>query len=106
MLHDPYPVADLLGQISRSNCWSNSLVEFVRQIHGSNLSVKLLVEFTDQIHWSNCWVKFAGQIARPCNVRRYIRNVARYIKRTRILGPPRASLGECMDAPADGLKKA
>ena len=62
MLHDPYPVDQLLGQISGSNCWSNSLVEFVGQIHGSNLSVKLLVEFTDQIHWSNCWVKFADQI--------------------------------------------
>ncbi len=50
MLHDPHPVADLLGQISGSNAGSKLSVEIVGRIHGSNLSVKLL-----------------GQIAASCN---------------------------------------
>jgi len=62
MLHGPYPVVDLLGQISGSNAGSKLSVKIVGQIHGSNPSVKLLVEFTDQIHWSNCWVKLLVKI--------------------------------------------
>jgi hypothetical protein len=106
MLHGPYPVADLLGQISGSNAGSKLSVEILGRIYWSNSSVKLPVEIMDQIPGSNLLVKSAGQIARPCNVRRYIRNVARYIKRTPILGPPLASLGARMGAPADGPKMA
>lgn len=111
MLHDPHPVADLLGQISRSNagsklsvkiagriCRSNSRVKSVRQFagqiasrnHGSNCWVKLLVESVRRIAGSNRSVKFLDQIPRsncwvklPCNARRYIRNARRYIKCTR-----------------------
>jgi len=91
MLHDHHPLVDLLGQISGSNCWLNSLVEFVRRIPRSNRSVKLLgqiagsnslVELLDQIGRSNSWIKSMGQIGWSCNVRRYIRNVARYVKRS------------------------
>ena len=109
MLHDPHPVADLLGQISRSNAGSNSLVEFTGQICPSNCWVKLLAEIKDQIRWSNC-----GQIAGR-NVARYIRNVTRYIRNVAryanardqmqpIHGPQRASLGARMDAPTDEPK--
>ena len=49
MLHDPYPVADLLGQISRSNAGSKSLVKFMGQIASRN-------------HGSNSWIKLVGQI--------------------------------------------
>jgi hypothetical protein len=82
MLHDPYPVVDLLGQISGSNCWSNSLV-------------KLPVEFTDQIHWSNCWIKSVGQIPGS-------NSSIKFAGQTQaILGPTLASLGARMGAPTD-----
>ena len=68
MLHDHNPVADLLGQISRSNagsklslkimgricwsnCWSNSRIKFTGRIARSNPEIK----FLDQIPRSNCW---------------------------------------------------
>jgi hypothetical protein len=94
MLHDPYPVADLLGQISRSNagskslvkivgqnCRSNSRIKFTGRIAGSNPSVK----FLDQIPRSNLLVKSAGQTQA-------------------ILGPPLASLGARMAMPSNGPK--
>jgi hypothetical protein len=90
MLHDPHAVADLLGQISRSNAGSKSLVKFMGRICPSNCWVKLLVEICE----SNSWIKFLGQICRSNPL----------VKRTRILGPPLASLGARMDAPTDSLK--
>jgi len=100
MFHDHYPVVDLLGQISgsnagsklsvkivgricRSNCWPNLRIKFIGRIAGSNRSIK----FLDQIPRSNLLVKSAGQ-TQP------------------IHGPPLASLGARMDAPADGPKTA
>jgi hypothetical protein len=99
MLHDHHPLADLLGQISRSNagsklsveilgricrsnCWSNLSVELLGQIPGSNLPVKLLRRVTPDVT-SN-----AANQTRP------------------ILRPPLASLGARMGAPTDGLKMA
>jgi len=81
MLHGPYPLADLLVQISGSNAG---------RIHWSNLSV----EFLDQIGRSNCWVKLLDQIPRS--------NAANQTQP--IHAPPLASLGQCMDAPTDSPK--
>jgi len=100
MLHDSYPVAELLGQISGSNAGSNSLVKIVGQIHGSNLSVKLLVESVRRIAGSNLSVKFLDQIPRS-NL------LVKSAGQTQpIHGPTRASLGARMGAPTDGLKTA
>lgn len=49
MLREPYPVVELLGQISRSNAGSKSLVKSVGQIVSRN-------------HGSNSWIKSMGQI--------------------------------------------
>ena len=87
MLHDAYPVVDLLSQISGSNAGSNSLVEILGRICRSNCQSKSWIKFLDQIPGSNLLVKSAGQM-QP------------------ILGPPLASLGECMGAPADRPKTA
>jgi hypothetical protein len=98
MLHGHHPLADLLGQISRSNdgsklsvefvgricrsnCWSNSRIKFTGRIAGSNPSVK----FLDQIPRSNLLVKSAGQTQA-------------------ILGPTLASLGARMAMPSNGPK--
>ena len=62
MLHDPHPVDQLLGQISRSNAGSKSSVEFVGQIAGRIHRSNSLVELLDQIRRSNSWIKFLGQI--------------------------------------------
>jgi hypothetical protein len=114
MLHGPYPVADLLGQISRSNDGSKLSVKFTGQIHPSNRwsnsLVKLLVEFTDQICRSNSWIKFLGQIASRVTpsvtgVTPDVTSNARDQTQA-ILGPPLASLGQRMGAPTDGLKMA
>ena len=62
MLREPYPVVDLLGQISGSNAGSKLLVEFVGQIAGRIHGSNSLVELLDQIGRSNSWIKFLGQI--------------------------------------------
>jgi len=67
MLHDSHPVADLMGQISRSNAGSKSLVKIMGRICRSNcwsnLSVELLGQIAGRIHGSNSLVKLLGQIA-------------------------------------------
>jgi len=63
MLHDPYPVADLLGQIAGSNAGSKSWVKIVGQIHGSNCWVKSVRQIASLIHGSNSLVELLGQIA-------------------------------------------
>ena len=127
MLHDSYPVVDLLGQISRSNagsklsvkivgriCWVKLLVESVRRIAGRIHGSNSLVELLDQMRRSNSWIKSAGQIARPCNVRRYIRNVARYVKRSQsnaanpwpAAGQPRRTHGHACGQAENSLGRA
>ena len=76
----PKSPVEFMGQIHRSNYWSNCSVESVGQIHRSNSRVKsagqmllrnrwsnsrvkLLVELLGQILRSNSWIKFLGQIA-------------------------------------------
>jgi len=104
MLHDPYPVVDLLGQISRSNAWSKLSVKIVGRILWSNCWSNLSVELLGQIPGSNLWVKLGGHVTSGVtSVTSHVTSNAANQTQP-ILGPPLASLGARMGAPTDSLK--
>jgi len=106
MLHDPHTVVDLLGQISRSNAGSKSLVKIMGRICRSNCWSNLSVELLGQIAGSNLLVKLLGHVTSG------VTSVTSHVTQTHAsnaanpqpaAGQPRRMHGRAYGQPENGL---